>query len=62
MNTKKADVMSPLRAVQALDRISGSDCEEAHIEADRVLRCAVDPRVREAYERLVRRTGGWWYA
>lgn len=48
-------------AVALLDAIDGRDGEGAHVEADRVLVRLVDPRVREAYDRVVDRADFWAY-
>ena len=56
-----------------LDRIEGDrnsngddyrfiDTERAHVEADEVLLAAVPPEVKAAYNRLVNRVGGLYYA
>lgn len=60
-NTKTQHIlpMTTEEAIAALDAIDGSDPEKAHGEADDVLKKAVDPRVREAYERIVARCS-WW--
>ena len=49
-------------AVAALDAISGSDPEVAHMEADDVLFKLVPVEVCEAYARLTHRCRWWAYA
>lgn len=54
--------MSPAevnRFVKELDSITTGDPEGAHADADAVLLRAVHPRIRKAYDRVVRRTR-WW--
>lgn len=54
---------TPTEAVAALDAITDDgDPAGSHLEADKILRGTVAPEVAEAYERLVERTGAWWYA
>lgn len=47
------------RAVDAIDALSGEDPEAAHGMADAVLLENVDPRIADAYRRLVKRAS-WW--
>lgn len=47
------------QAVEAIDNIDVSDPEAAHIEADAILLELAGPEVREAYDRLVKRSR-WW--
>lgn len=49
------------QAVATLDSLDESDPEVAHGRADDVLLASVDPRVRDAYLRLVDRCS-WWAA
>lgn len=49
-------------AVAKLDAIGGGDPEDAHSEADGILLSVVPADVRAAYERLVERSEGWWFA
>jgi hypothetical protein len=49
-------------AVRALQAIDPGDQEAAHDEADKILLAAVPPSVRAAYQDLVERSGGFWYA
>lgn len=51
--------LSVKEAVELLDKERGRDPEGAHAEADDILLAVVDPAVRDAYERLVKRAG-WW--
>lgn len=53
---------TPEEAIRALDAINDDDPESAHLDADKILREAVPQEVADAYERLVERTGGFWYA
>lgn len=48
--------------VSLLDRIDVGDPEDAHWVADHVLLNAVDPEIREAYERVKDRCRWWAYA
>lgn len=50
--------------VRMLDEITldTGDPEQMHAEADGVLLLAVDPEVRDAYNRVVRLAGWWAYA
>ncbi len=55
--------MTAAEAVAALDDIDmPGDPEQAHSMADKILLAAVDPIVRDAYDRCKARTGCWWYA
>ena len=47
------------RAVAEIDALSGEDPEVAHDMADAVVLRNVDPRIADAYWRLVKRAR-WW--
>jgi hypothetical protein len=49
-------------AVAALNAIRGGDPEGAHSAADLILRRVVAPEVAQAYEDLMERATGWWFA
>lgn len=54
--------MTPEQAVAELDSITHGDPEGAHGEGDDILLAVVPDEVREAYNRLRARVGGFWYA
>ncbi len=54
--------MSPEDAVRALEAIKPGDPEYAHSEADDILLASAVPKVRQAYDAAIERTGPWWYA
>jgi hypothetical protein len=53
---------APADAVAELDGIGSGDEERAHYAADDLLLENVHPDVAAAYERLIERCGGFWYA
>lgn len=57
-------LMETEEIVRMLDEITldTGDPEQMHAEADGVLLLAVDPEVRDAYNRVVRLAGWWAYA
>lgn len=56
--------LSTEEIVRLLDNITYEigDPETMHSEADEILLMAVDPEVREAYDRVVARADWWAYA
>jgi hypothetical protein len=53
--------VTPEEAVAALDAITTTDAEYAHGEADEILQ-SLHPEVSAAYDRVVERADGWWFA
>jgi hypothetical protein len=51
------EVIAALDALQDID-----DPESQHGDADDLLLKYVPEPVRDAYNRVVKRTGSWWYA
>lgn len=54
--------MTPTQAVEQLDAMTGKDPERDHAEADDILIAMVPLEVREAYVRLIFRSGFWAFA
>lgn len=54
--------MTPERAVEALDAMSGGDPEADHSDADKILLAVAPAEVKAAYARLADRARWWAYA
>lgn len=54
--------MTPQEAVDALDGYTYDDPEGAHVFADNIIMAFVPGEIAEAYERLIVRQDGFWYA
>lgn len=54
--------MTPEEAIEKLDEIDDGDAENVHIVADEILLEYIPQDVRNAYNRVKNRVGGFWYA
>ncbi len=59
--SKKLSVEEAVRLLDSIDT-ENKGPEANHIDADNILMAASDPRVRDAYKRVIERAHDWWYA
>lgn len=50
------------KAIKLLNALDGRDPERMHSEADDIIISILPDEVSDAYNRLVERTGRWWFA
>lgn len=50
------------KAVKNLNEIDAGDPERAHKEADQIILDLLPTEVKEAYDGVVDRSWGWWFA